>query len=162
MTMPHQTVAWHSIFHRVLLLIVLLAVSTLALADDAGPIDPFTPSYILKLVVSLAVVLGLMFALAWLLKRFGRIDARSRNYPMKVLTQISVGPRERILLLEVGDRQMLVGVTQGGVEPLGWVDPPIDPIAPDAPQGFAQALQYQMGARFGFKKTARGEPRDGR
>lgn len=162
MIMSAQLIVWRCMLRGAWLLAALLAVSPAAMADNAGPIDPFSPSYIVQLVVSLAVVLGLMFALVWLLKRFGRIDARSRNYPMKVLTQISVGPRERILLLEVGDRQMLVGVTQGGVEPLGWVDPPIDPTAPDAPQGFAQALQYQMGARFGIKKTATGERGDER
>lgn len=123
---------------------------------DSGPIDPLSPGYIVQLVVSLAVVLGLMFALVWVLKRFGRLDARSRNYPLKVLTQISVGPRERIALVEVGDQQMLVGITPGGVEALGWVDPPINPADPDMPQGFAQALQQQMGERLGIKKKRGG------
>ncbi len=116
----------------------------------AEAIDPLAPGYLLKLVVSLVLVLVLMFAIVWVIKRVGRLDARAGNYPMHVLTQMSVGPRERILLVAVGDRQMLVGVSQGVIESLGWVDPPLDPVKRgEGNPSFSEAFQDQLAARFG-------------
>jgi flagellar protein FliO/FliZ len=88
--------------------------------------DPLSSSYLFKMMLSLSVVLVLMFLVVWLLKRTGRFEGRAGNYPLRVLTQMTVGTRERVLLIAVGDRQMLLGVTSGHIEPLGWVDPPIE------------------------------------
>ncbi|QGT77884.1 flagellar biosynthetic protein FliO [Guyparkeria halophila] len=119
-------------------------------ARAAEAIDPLAPSYLVKLVISLILVLVLMFALVWVVKRVGRLDARAGNYPMQVLTQMSIGPRERILLVAVGDRQMLVGVSQGAIESLGWVDPPLEPRRRDGENpSFGEAFQAQLAARFG-------------
>lgn len=128
---------------------VILLLST-APARAAEAIDPLAPGYLLKLVVSLVLVLVLMFAIVWVIKRVGRLDARAGNYPMHVLTQMSIGPRERILLVAVGDRQMLVGVSQGAIESLGWVDPPLEPSKRgDGNPSFSEAFQEQLAARFG-------------
>ncbi len=133
---------------RSLLSLMLLAMAGPVRAAEA--IDPLAPSYLLKLVISLILVLVLMFALVWVVKRVGRLDGRAGNYPMHVLTQMSIGPRERILLVAVGDRQMLVGVSQGAIESLGWVDPPLDPVKRDGGNpSFSEAFQEQLSARFG-------------
>lgn len=129
-------------------------------ARAAEAIDPLAPSYLVKLVISLILVLLLMFALVWVVKRFGRLDARAGNYPMQVLAQMSIGPRERILLVAVGDRQMLVGVSQGAIESLGWVDPPLAPRRRDGENpSFGEAFQAQLAARFG--KGGQGDKGDG-
>lgn len=131
-------------------LVFLLLLPLAAPAAAAETIDPLAPSYLVKLVISLLLVLILMFALVWAVKRFGRLDARAGNYPMQVLTQMSIGPRERILLVAVGDRQMLVGVSQGAIESLGWVDPPLEPVKRDGSHpSFGEAFQEQLAARFG-------------
>lgn len=128
---------------------VMLLLST-APARAAEAIDPLAPGYLLKLVVSLVLVLVLMFAIVWVIKRVGRLDARAGNYPMHVLTQMSIGPRERILLVAVGDRQMLVGVSQGAIESLGWVEPPLEPSKQgNGNPSFSEAFQEQLAARFG-------------
>ncbi|MDA3878397.1 MAG: flagellar biosynthetic protein FliO [Halothiobacillus sp.] len=88
--------------------------------------DPLSSTYLFKMMLSLFVVLVLMFLVVWLLKRTGRFEGRAGNYPLRVLTQMTVGTRERVLLIAVGDRQMLLGVTSGQIESLGWVDPPIE------------------------------------
>jgi len=121
-------------------------------------VDPLSSTYLIKLVVSLFIVIGLMFLVVWLLKRTGRFDGRARHYPMRVLTQMSIGQRERIILIEVGERQMLLGVAGGCVESLGWVDPPIEPehVAassmghPDSP--FGKLLQRQLHRRQANRK----------
>ncbi|MFN2381794.1 MAG: flagellar biosynthetic protein FliO [Guyparkeria sp.] len=133
---------------RTLTFLLLLVLAGPIRAAEA--IDPLAPSYLLKLVISLVLVLVLMFALVWVVKRVGRLDSRAGNYPMHVLTQMSIGPRERILLVAVGDRQMLVGVSQGAIESLGWVDPPLEPHRRDGDNpSFGEAFQEQLAARFG-------------
>lgn len=110
--------------------------------------DPLSSTYLLKLVFSLLLVLALMFVVVWLLKRSGRFNGRAGRYPLQVLTQMPIGTRERVLLIAVGDRQMLIGVAPGQIEALGWVDPPLQMDAsanltlPDIP--FARLLQRQI------------------
>ena len=143
---------------RTLTLLLLSLPGTSVAAAEA--IDPLAPSYLVKLVISLLLVLILMFALVWAVKRFGRLDARAGNYPMQVLTQMSIGPRERILLVAVGDRQMLVGVSQGAIESLGWVDPPLAPARREGGHpSFSEAFQEQLAARFG--RRGKGGSNDG-
>ncbi|MBN2872042.1 MAG: flagellar biosynthetic protein FliO [Halothiobacillaceae bacterium] len=143
---------------RVIRFLTLLLLAGPVRAAEA--IDPLAPSYLVKLVISLILVLILMFALVWVIKRFGRLDGRAGGYPMQVLTQLSIGPRERILLVAVGDRQMLVGVSQGAIESLGWVDPPIDPVKREGGHpSFSEAFQEQLAARFG--RRGKGGSNDG-
>ncbi|WP_407276765.1 flagellar biosynthetic protein FliO [Halothiobacillus sp. DCM-1] len=123
--------------------------------------DPLTSSYLIKLVMSLILVLALMFAVIWLLKRAGQLTGVMGRYRMAVLAQISVGSRERVVLIEVGDRQLLVGVAQGQIESLGWVDPPLLPqtateTSADRRPSFAQLLARQADASQP-KPTARDE-----
>lgn len=110
--------------------------------------DPLSSGYLLKLVFSLVIVLALMFVVVWLLKRTGRFNGRAGSYPLNVLAQMPVGTRERVLLIAVGERQMLLGVSQGHIEPLGWVDPPLSPdaISKSNPLegAFAQLMKNHM------------------
>ena len=110
--------------------------------------DPLSSGYLLKLVFSLVIVLALMFVVVWLLKRTGRFNGRAGSYPLNVLAQMPVGTRERVLLIAVGERQMLLGVSQGHIEPLGWVDPPLSPDTiskPNPLEGpFAQLMKNHM------------------
>jgi flagellar protein FliO/FliZ len=118
---------------------------------EPAAFDPLSAAYLLKLVSSLMLVLALMFAVVWILKRTGRFSGRAGRYPLQVLTQMPLGSRERVLLIAVGDRQMLVGVAPGQVTALGWVDPPLAPDAsspnlyPDVP--FTRLLQQTMGQK---------------
>lgn len=140
---------------RQVLLLLAAMVPGIAFADSSTPIpaafDPLTSAYLIKLVFSLILVLALMFAVIWMLKRAGQMTGVMGRYPMTVLAQISVGTRERVLLIKVGERQLLIGVAQGQIEALGWVDPPLVPQSTtDAGRSgrvsFAQLLNRQFSA----------------
>lgn len=124
------------------------ATETAASTTNPELFDPLSSGYLLKLVFSLVIVLALMFVVVWLLKRTGRFNGRAGSYPLNVLAQMSVGTRERVLLIAVGERQMLLGVSQGHIEPLGWVDPPLSPDTiskPNPLEGpFAQLMKNHM------------------
>lgn len=69
------------------------------------------------MLFGLVVVLGLMMGLAWWLKRFG--PARNAgNAPLKIVGGVSVGARERVMVIEVADQWIVVGVAPGSVTTL--------------------------------------------
>jgi flagellar protein FliO/FliZ len=65
----------------------------------------------------LLLILVLIFAGAWLFKRYGQLPTLGKGL-IRVLGGVSVGPRERVMLLEVENIRLLVGVAPGQVRTL--------------------------------------------
>ena len=63
-----------------------------------------------SMVIGLAAVLGVIFLLAWLSKRFN-IGAPGGNSNMRVISAMSVGQKEKVILVEVEGEKLLLGVT---------------------------------------------------
>ena len=93
----------------------------------------------LRMVAGLGVVLGLLVAAAWLSRRF-RLPSRLRGSAIEVLSGISLGSREKVVLLRVGQEQLLVGISPGGMRTLHVLKDP-------APAAFAEQLQEQLESR---------------
>ncbi|UTW46358.1 flagellar biosynthetic protein FliO [bacterium SCSIO 12696] len=81
-------------------------------------------SYVLQLILSLLVVLAAFAILAWLVKRFNRLPGRVGSH-MQVLSAMSLGARDRAVLVQVGTTQMLLGVSPGRVATLHVFDEPV-------------------------------------
>ncbi|MGR2768049.1 flagellar biosynthetic protein FliO [Photobacterium ganghwense] len=90
-------------------------------------------------LASLILVLVIIVLLAWLLKRMKLPGMQGGDRTLRVLRQLPVGQRERIVLLQVGDEQMLVGVTQQNISMLGKLD---TPIATDEMQGSGEFASH--------------------
>ncbi|MBJ9966407.1 flagellar biosynthetic protein FliO [Burkholderia seminalis] len=69
---------------------------------------------VLQTLVGLAVVIGLVFACAWLARRFGFQPAR-RGGPLKVVSSVAVGAKENATIVEIGDTWLVLGVAPGNV-----------------------------------------------
>lgn len=98
---------------------VLAAAGTIPVAaaeTGAAPV-PGTASGLLQATLGLAVVLALIWGAAWVVKRVTPAT-RSANSPLKVVATQSVGPRERVVLLEIGGTWLVVGVATGSVNTL--------------------------------------------
>jgi flagellar protein FliO/FliZ len=88
-----------------------------------------------QMVASLALVVALIGGLFVLLRRF-QVRTGSAS-GIRALAALSVGTRERVVLLEVAGRQVLVGVAPGRVQALLVlgdnaslsVSPPAEPFA---------------------------------
>jgi len=108
-----------------------------------APAAPITAGSIAQLGLSLALIIGLIFGVSWLLKRL-RLGAPRRQGDFTVLGEFSMGPRERIVLLAVGDAQILVGVSAAGMVALSPLPQPITlrPAASAPP--FAEKLRELM------------------
>jgi len=72
---------------------------------------------LLQTTLSLALVLGAVGAAAWALARWYKPRSGTHS-AIKVHTMVSVGSRERVVLLQIGQQWLLVGVAPGRVNTL--------------------------------------------
>lgn len=101
-----------------------------------------------QVLLGLLAVLGLMAATAWLLKRFG-VRQPGGNAAVKIVGGVSVGTRERILVVEAAGQWIVVGVTPGRINALATM--PRQEIAPEPPapmtKNFSEWLRYTIEKR---------------
>ncbi|HJV88494.1 MAG TPA: flagellar biosynthetic protein FliO [Noviherbaspirillum sp.] len=95
----------------------LLPALLLAAPVHAAEQSPASASGLLQVSLGLAVVLALMAGAAWILKRIGVAGAGGNNV-VKVVGGVSVGNRERVIVVEVADQWIVVGVAPGRVNAL--------------------------------------------
>jgi flagellar protein FliO/FliZ len=107
---------------RLCLAVILLTVPALAAAELARP--AFTPpppaissGGMVQIIVSLLLVLAAIVLVAWLLKRLNTSKLGGGNQ-LKVLGGVAIGQRERIVLVEVSDTWLVVGVGPGQIRTL--------------------------------------------
>jgi flagellar protein FliO/FliZ len=94
--------------------------------------------------LSLVLVLGAIFALAWLLRRVQGFRSGASG-ALQLQAGLQVGPKERVLLVRAGDKQLLIGVAAGQVRTLLVFDQPLAAQETAvAPPGFAEALRKVM------------------
>lgn len=72
---------------------------------------------VLQWVTGLIVVLAIFGLFVWLLRKTGNFSVESKNQ-LAVLSGLSLGMREKLVLVKVGDKQLLLGVTPGRVDKL--------------------------------------------
>jgi len=71
----------------------------------------------LTTALGLAFILSIIFAGAWLLKRFGALPAGGKGM-VRVLGGASLGARERVVVVQVEDARLVLGVAPGRVQML--------------------------------------------
>jgi len=105
----------------------LLTVPALSFAtEEARHLPPAVNSgNIVQIILSLLLVLAAIVLVAWLLKRINAAQQGSGNL-LKVLGGTSVGQRERIVLVEVKDTWLVVGVGPGQIRTLHTLNRPED------------------------------------
>ena len=80
-------------------------------------------------ILSLMLVLGLLAALAWGLKRWGpRGQAGAGG--LRIVSALNLGGRERIIVVEVGEQWIVVGASPGRVNALATMPRQESPAAP--------------------------------
>lgn len=86
---------------------------------------PDTTASLLKVVVGLLFVLVAIFASAWAFRRFGG-KAFMSNDSMQIIGGLSLGQRDRVVLLQVGKEQIVVGVSPGRLQTLHVLKEPVE------------------------------------
>jgi flagellar protein FliO/FliZ len=91
-----------------------------------------------SVVLSLALVVGFIFAAAYIARRSPFGSLARKEGPLKVIAALSLGPKERLLLVDAQGSQLLIAVSPAGVFNVG---------APPAQQGAAAPEpKFMLGA----------------
>src|ERR1700730_7934105 len=106
--------------------------------------SPLSVSSLAQLTLSLVVIVGLIFAISWVLKRLKVSAPRGGRGQIAVLDELTVGARERVMLLRVGDSQVLVGIGAGGMVALTPMSNPLVIVGAPAAPVFAERLREFM------------------
>ena len=96
---------------------------------------------LLQWLFSSLLVLGLIIALAWGLKK-SRLVPQMGRPDFKVLFTLPVGYKEKLMVVQAGEQQLLLGITAQQISFLTEINPPIA-ITASAPV-FAQHLSRWM------------------
>lgn len=83
-----------------------------------GNADNPMAGHLLQTTLGLLFVVGLLLALVWLLKRMGIGNQQRRGGFYKVLATSALGPREKIVLVEIGDTWLVLGMTSNSINTL--------------------------------------------
>lgn len=125
---------------------VTLATAQPAAAAVAPSTGGSAAGQLTQLVLGLLLVLGLIFLLAWLLRRV-QGAAPGAGQIIEILGSRTLGSRDRLLLIQVGKEQILIGHSPGSIEALHVLAEPVEVPAGarQATPEFAQRLMELMG-----------------
>ncbi len=92
---------------------------------------------------SLMLVLGVIFAIAWLMRWMQRARLGGGVSNLRINGGIQVGARERVLMVQAGDKHLLIGVAPGRVQTLHVFDqaPTVTEDQPHELSPFAERLR---------------------
>lgn len=130
---------------RRLILAPLLLTGEAAAAQAPAGTDGMI-GQIVQLLLGLGLVVALIFGLAWLLRRMQNQAGPRGSQAIQLLASQSLGARERLLLVQVGEEQVLLGLTAGRITPLHVLKEPVVMSAtPSGAPEFAKRLQDLLG-----------------
>lgn len=121
----------------------ILLTAALPAAAQATPAG-LDPSLVGQWLGGLALVLVLIVVSLWLLQRLGRWHAPTGGQ-VRVLGGLSLGGRERLLVVEVGRTQLVLGVAPGRVQTLHVLEG--EARLERAAGGFGQQLKQILAQR---------------
>lgn len=125
------------------------------LSDVAPPLAVKAPSgpelalQLTQVLVSLGLVLGLIFALAWFVRRRPRVAGQRH---IDVVERLSLGQKDQLVLVKVAGQSLLLGVSPAGIQMLQALDPEALTQSTQSPQpaesNFAAQLSQLLAARL--------------
>ena len=100
-----------------------------------------------QLVLGLLLVLGLIFFLAWLLRRVQQAGPAGKGQVIELIGSRALSPRDRLLLVQVGNEQILLGLSPGTITALHVLKEPVEvpSTSEKATPEFAQHLLKILG-----------------
>ncbi len=110
-----------------------------AAAASPGPVEPSFAGGLAQTLLGLAIVLALIWGAAWVMRRLN-VGTSPSGSAIRVLATQALGQRERVVLLEVADQWLLVGVAAGQVSALATLPKGKLPERTPAPSPFASLL----------------------
>jgi flagellar protein FliO/FliZ len=126
---------------RTALVALLCGAPLAALAAELPATEPLGAGSVVQLTLSLAAVVAAIFGLGWVLRRMHGLPG-STHRALRIVATLPVGTRERLAVVQVGEAQILIGLSPGRIQtlhvlerPVGATPAAISPELPAASQG---------------------------
>lgn len=133
--LPLKTRAWN-------LLSPLLLLSFCAHSE---PQSLSNPTSIVSIFLSLLLVIAVVFMLAFLMRRFN--VTQSGTSQLKVVASMMAGTRERVIVIQVGTEQHLIGVTAHNINHLAKLSQPLADTKHSTGDNFKDKLALFMAGK---------------
>jgi len=131
------------------LMLLTLILQQNAFAAESAPdvlVTGFSWLYVLKLVFALVVVIGFFVFFASLMRRYQGFG-RTPDNGLSIVASLSMGTRERLVVVQAGQKQVLLGITQTQITSLSELDTPLaNPESVD-PESFKANLDKILGKK---------------
>ncbi len=114
------------------------------MASELSPV-----SGLVQMLLAMGLVLGVIFALAWLMRRVNPMALAGSQAALRVISGVMVGQRERVVIVEVQGKWLVLGVAAQSVTLLHTLDRPEDLLTtPSVTTGpFADKLRALLESR---------------
>ncbi|MFA5985189.1 MAG: flagellar biosynthetic protein FliO [Methylococcaceae bacterium] len=127
----------------------MLCWASLALAEPVKPHGIVSASDVASWGLGLLLVLSVIGLMAWALRKFSGLAVNNTG-KMHIVSALPLGAREKVILLQVGKKQLLLAVTSARIETLQVLegDDCLRKSAPEpmAEPAFAQKLMQAIAA----------------
>jgi flagellar protein FliO/FliZ len=126
---------------------MVFAAEKFAAPQSSEPAAAVGAGGLMQVTLSLLLVLAVVFAAAWAMRRlrgFGKFGSAG----LQIVTEIAVGTKERVVLVQVGNQQLLLGVAPGRVNTLHVLSEPVTTQPPAMALGTTADGMTPQGADF--------------
>jgi len=136
---------------------MMLITSVASAEEKLAPVDPLSASNIVNMLMGLGLVLAIIFFMAWIVRRMGGMQVMG-SQKIKLLGGMTLGAREKVVLVQIENKRLVLGVAQGQVNTLHVLDgeyeedekPAIDSASPFKDK-FLQALSQTISTKTAKK-----------
>ena len=126
----------------------VLAQASSVVPDTSGVPD----GALLKMLLGLGLIIGLLFLGTYLLRRLNGGKMFGNTGPLRIVGGLMLSPRERIVLLEVDETWLVVGIVPGQIKTLHTLSKGELPIGKESEKRFGCWLK-QMTERADENKN---------
>lgn len=125
------------------ILAALPSVAVWAQADaEPAPSQFSLVGQLAQLGGGLLLVVGLIFLMGYVMRRVGPLAPQGGQH-IRLVSSLPLGPRDRLLLVDVGGQQLLLGASPGRINTLHVFEEPVAEITASGamPSEFARTLR---------------------
>ncbi len=127
-------------------------------ASASTPQTLQNPSSILSIFLSLLLVVAIIFALAFIARRLNVTQAG--NGQLKVVASMAAGAKEKIMVVDVGGEQFLIGITAHNINQLGKLENPLQTSSTTKSSGQTTSLAFKDKLVKAMAETMTGSKKD--
>ncbi|MFQ3198773.1 MAG: flagellar protein FliO/FliZ [Paraglaciecola sp.] len=111
------------------------------------------PTSIVSIFLSLLLVIAVVLMLAYLMRRFNVTSSGSSQ--LKIIASLAAGTRERVLVIEVGNEQHVIGITSHNINHLAKLEIPLSTDKNVSGDNFKDKLGLFMAGKMPHKDQSR-------